>query len=209
MTDSTDITLFYIHDPMCSWCWGMRAQWQRLKQLLPDEVRVVSYVGGLAAHSDEPMPQAMQQDIQSAWRRIEEVIPGTRFNFDFWSANTPRRSTYPACRAITTAREMADQADAMTYAIQQAYYLQAKNPSDIDTLVEAAASIGLDAQAFSRRLQSQDIQQALHNELAKVREMGVYSFPSLVLQRGDALHTIKLDYNSADNMLREITSLLA
>ncbi len=204
MTEKADPTLFYVHDPMCSWCWGFRPVWQKLQQALPDSVQLISYVGGLAADSDEPMAEALQRDIQGAWRRIEQVIPGTRFNFDFWAQQTPRRSTYPACRSVITAREMADRADQMTHAIQQAYYLQAKNPSDLDTLVEAAASIGLDTDHFRRQIQSSEIEQALQAELATVRELGVYSFPSLVLQSGEALHNIQLDYNHANSMLAEI-----
>ena len=208
MPDQAAITLFYVHDPMCSWCWGFRKEWLKLKAALPPQIRLASHVGGLAPDSNEAMPEALQRDIQSAWRRIEQVIPGTKFNFDFWAKNTPRRSTYPACRAVITAREMADMADEMTYAIQQAYYLQAQNPSDIDTLVNAAESIGLDAGAFRQRLQSDEIQYALQAELARVRELGVFSFPSLVLQIGDELHGVKLDYNSADNMLRDIRQQL-
>ena len=37
-------------------------------------------------------------------RRIEGRIPGVRFNFDFWTHCTPKRSTYPACRAVIAAR---------------------------------------------------------------------------------------------------------
>jgi putative protein-disulfide isomerase len=208
MTDKPAATLFYVHDPMCSWCWGFRNEWLKLKASLPPSVQLVSYVGGLAPDSDKPMPEALQRDIQSAWRRIEQVIPGTKFNFDFWTQNTPRRATYPACRAVITAREMDGQADAMTYGIQQAYYLQAKNPSNIDTLVDVAESIGLEANDFRQRLQSDEVQQALEAELANVRDLGVFSFPSLVLRPGNELHGIKLDYISADNMLHEINRLI-
>ena len=209
MTNISNATVFYVHDPMCSWCWGFRPQWLKLKQSLPASLSLQTRVGGLAPDSDAPMPEALQRDIQSAWRRIQQVIPGTRFNFDFWTQNTPRRSTYPACRAVITAREMADRADDMTYAIQQAYYLQAKNPSDADTLIEAARGIGLDGDEFARRLASDEIRLALQNELAEVRELGVYSFPSVVLQSAGELHNIKLDYLSANNMLRDIEQTLA
>jgi hypothetical protein len=33
-------------------------------------------------------------------RRIERSVPGTKFNFEFWSRCRPRRATYPACRAV-------------------------------------------------------------------------------------------------------------
>ena len=45
--------------------------------------------------------------------------------------------------------------DAMIFAIQQAYYLNAKNPSDIDVLTECAVSIGLDADTFLQNIEGE------------------------------------------------------
>jgi hypothetical protein len=53
MTSSSD-TLFYIHDPMCSWCWGFRSVWQQLHQLGMDKASKIFYdalVGGLSQNS--------------------------------------------------------------------------------------------------------------------------------------------------------------
>jgi len=208
MATPSPAILYYVHDPMCSWCWGMRPEWLKLKQSLSTNIQLVTRVGGLAPDSDKAMAESLQQDIQSTWKHIQQVIPGTDFNFNFWDINTPRRSTYPACRAVITAREMADKENQMTYAIQQAYYLNAKNPSDSNTLIEAAGSIDLDTTEFESLLHSSQIQTAFETELEQVRSIGVYSFPSLVLQLGDQLHSIQLNYNSAQNMLRDIIQLL-
>jgi len=209
MKNKSPAILYYVHDPMCSWCWGFRTEWLKLKQLLPENIQIVSKVGGLATDSDEPMPEALQQDIQSAWKHIQQAIPGTQFNFDFWTDNTPRRSTYPACRAVLAAEQLADQGEQMTFGIQQAYYLNAQNPSDLDTLTDVATSIGLEADAFKNIMLSDGIKNALHDELAQVRSIDVYSFPSLVIEIDSRHHPVQLDYNSAQNMLAEITALLS
>ncbi len=209
MTNTSSTILYYVHDPMCSWCWGFREEWLKLKQLLPEHIQVVSKVGGLAEDSDEPMQESLQRDIQLAWQRIQQVIPGTRFNFDFWTDNTPRRSTYPACRAVLAAEQLAQKGVQMTFGIQQAYYLNAQNPSDLSTLIDVAISIGLDTNEFRDLILSDDIKTALHDELAQVRSIDVYSFPSLVLQINSRFHPVQLDYNSAQNMLEEISSLLS
>lgn len=209
MTDSTPITLYYVHDPMCSWCWGFRPTWMRLKQLLPPHIRVVSLLGGLAADSDEPMPLALRNTLMAAWQRIQHSIPGTEFNYDFWALNTPRRSTYPACRAVLAAGLLADRRDEMTLGIQQAYYLHAKNPSDPDILSEVAGGIGLDIDDFNRLMTSDKIEQLFEKELAQVHSLGVHSFPSLVLQQGEALDGVHLDYASAENMQNHINQLLS
>ncbi len=208
MNNSTSMTLYYVHDPMCSWCWGFRPVWQQIRQNLPAQIELVSWVGGLAPDSDEPMPQAMRDQLQSTWKRISEVIPGTQFNFDFWTLNTPRRSTYPACRAVIVARQMANMENEMTYAIQQAYYLQAKNPSDLETLCSLAQLIGLDADQFKQRMFSTDLMQDFEQELTAVRNIGVNSFPSLVLASGQSRFNIPINYTAAEAVLDDIHHLI-
>ena len=95
-------TLYFYHDPMCSWCWGYRPVSDRLAASLPDNVRLVKIVGGLAADSAEPMPQNLLDGLPNAWQKIHDLL-GTEFNFDFWTKCKPRRSTYPACRAVLAA----------------------------------------------------------------------------------------------------------
>ncbi len=204
--DST--VLYYVHDPMCSWCWGFRPVWQQVKTLLPKSIRLVSWVGGLAADNDQPMPDEMQQGLQGAWQRIQTTIPGTEFNYDFWSNNTPRRSTYPACRAAIAARQLANSEAEMTYGIQKAYYLQAKNPSDLSILVDVANSIGLDTGHFKSLMLSDEINHYLAEELNKVKSIGVNSFPSLVLEHNSERHGIKINYTSADSLMNTIKSYL-
>ena len=162
MTD----TLFYVHDPMCSWCWGFAATLDSVLEALPDDINVVHLLGGLAPDSNEPMPESMQQGLQQTWKQIADVIPGTEFNFAFWTDNTPRRSTWPSCRAVIAARRQSEDYERpMIKAIQRAYYLDAKNPSDSDTLLQCAKDIGCDGAVFSKDFESEDVSNEFLDEL--------------------------------------------
>ncbi|HAE73136.1 MAG TPA: DsbA family protein, partial [Gammaproteobacteria bacterium] len=68
-------TLFYIHDPMCSWCWGFSHTWNKVKNSLPSEINVQYILGGLAPDSSEVMPNKMREYIQMNWHKIEQKIP--------------------------------------------------------------------------------------------------------------------------------------
>ena len=205
---TTGCRLIYIHDPMCSWCWGFRPTFEQLCAGLPRHVSVACLLGGLAPDSDQPMPADMQMRLQQTWRQIQRRIPGTRFNFDFWQVCDPRRSTWPACRAVIAAREF-DMAleTAMITAIQHAYYLQARNPSDSTTLVSLAEDLGIDGMAFAHRLDAPETQATLADEIARSRRMGADSFPSLRLQIGDSLWPVPLDYTDAGVMSATIEAL--
>ena len=209
VTEATNTTLLYIHDPMCSWCWGFRPAYDALVCSLPEGVQVSRIVGGLAPDSSEPMPAEMREYLSQTWRTIQARIPGTRFNFDFWTDCEPRRSTYPACRGVIAARQQGMKWDEkMTDAIQQAYYLEARNPSDDATLVAVAGEIGLDAVQFEADLVSQQTAQTLGDEIDYCRTLGVQGFPSLALFAENHAMRIAVDHTSWRNMLNDITEFI-
>ena len=117
-------------------------------------------MGGLASDSDEPMDATTQAYVQSAWRSVGERT-GARFNHEFWDVCQPRRSTYPACRAVISAGLQISGARKRYYeAVQQAYYLEARNPSETATLIDLASEIGLDKVQFQQDLDSPQVQEA-------------------------------------------------
>ncbi len=191
--------LYYIYDPMCSWCWGYRPVWDILQQNLPKSIVVEYVAGGLAPDSESPMPVAQQQMIQNHWRTIEQKL-GTNFNHDFWRDNTPRRSTYNACRAAIAADKQSCQKP-MIDAIQQAYYLRALNPSDVDMLIGVAkelsqqASHTLDLGQFIADINSSETDKELARQVSLARELSQQGFPSLVLEVDGVIQQIPLDYS--------------
>jgi len=76
--------LIYVHDPMCSWCWAFRPVWASIRAALPEGLEVRNLLGGLAADIREPMPMELQRGICRIWQTIQQRVPGTEYNFDFW-----------------------------------------------------------------------------------------------------------------------------
>jgi len=203
-------TLYFVHDPMCSWCYAFRPVWTQIRQQLPAGIRVQYVLGGLAPDSDQPMPPETRAYIQDQWHKIIELVPGTLFNFEFWEKCQPRRSTYAACRAVLLARQHGREAEiAMIHAIQDAYYRQARNPSDDGTLCELTGQIGLDPDAFALALNAEATQEALLEDIRFARSIGGASFPSLFLQRNGAIQPIPHHYTDAAQVLRSIEAGLS
>ncbi|GAK83075.1 thioredoxin [Vibrio ponticus] len=202
--------LYYVHDPMCSWCWGYQPTWKQIEQALAHDFATsldIHYlVGGLAPDSDEPMPEEMQRQIAAYWHRISDYL-GTEFNHQFWTESTPRRSTYPACRAVLAAREQGAER-AMVTAIQKAYYLRALNPSDTPVLEQLAAELQLDCEKFSQDLHSDSLNQAMLREIAFARSIGGKSFPSLFFVRDEQVIEVASDYQDPHKTLERVRALI-
>jgi len=199
-------TLYYVHDPMCSWCWAYRPTWLQLRNNLPENIAWQYVVGGLAPDNDQPMPDDLRHTIQGHWRHIESTL-GTEFNHEFWTKCQPRRDTFKACRAvIAAARQQAE--EAMIEAIQKAYYLRAMNPSEPETLADLAAEMGLNRPQFVEDLGSVRTENEFQQQLSLRNRLGVRSFPSLVLQQDSHVFTIRHDYQDFRTTLKEIENHL-
>ena len=198
--------LIYVHDPMCSWCWGYKPTWQKLESALANILPIEYRIGGLAADSDQPMSADMQLQLQGIWQNISNQL-GTEFNFNFWRECQPRRSTYPSCRAALIARSF-NKEPQMIDAIQQAYYLKAQNPSDEDVLIKLCEKIGLDPCLFTQQLHSKELKRRFDDELNYVRSLPIQGFPSLVLIHNNRAYPIAINYIDWQHTLSEIQSYL-
>lgn len=193
----TENKLYYIHDPMCSWCWAYQPILMEVRKALDDRISIGNILGGLAPDTDVAMPLAMRNQIEAYWRRIEQEV-GTTFNFDFWQKADviPRRATYPACRAVIAAALQGCE-DAMIEMIQKAYYTRAMNPSDETTLLQLANELALDLDRFEVDLKSEKVQQILERQVAFSRSLPIQGFPSWVLESEGKYYPIPLDYHSS------------
>lgn len=205
--------LYYIYDPMCSWCYGFAPTWNKIQENLPSTIKVEYVVGGLAPDSSLPMSQETQLMVKGAWQTIQGML-GTEFNFEFWDKNTPRRSTYPACRAVLAAGTQNFEKEMIT-AIQQGYYLRALNPSDDNILIQLATELKneliqqeIDVDQFTLDLNSEEIEQDLISQISLSRKLTQRGFPSLVLRHNDATHFLEHDYQDHNATLSKINALL-
>ncbi|MBL4776074.1 MAG: DsbA family protein [Mariprofundus sp.] len=131
------------------------------------------------------------------------------FNFDFWTQCQPRRSTYPSCRAVIAARKQGMQHEqGIIDAIQTAYYLEARNPSDNNTLIDLAMQLHLQHDQFRSDFYAPETQTTLLQEIRQVQQMQAYGLPSLILHKNGSNHRITIDYNHAKPMLEQINSLV-
>ena len=192
---------------MCSWCWAFKPTWDKVKEALLGKVQIDYLLGGLAPDSSQPMTIETREYVKGNWKRIQEMIPDTRFNYDFWTSCEPKRSTYPACRAVICAKQQhPDFENLMIYGIQKSYYLEAQNPSNENVLIDIAESLGLDTEKFEIDFKSSHVNEILLNEIKLARSIDINSMPSLVLQINDTLKRINIDYLDDNYIVKQIIS---
>ena len=191
---------------MCSWCWGFSKTWSAIKSSLSDEISIQYVMGGLAPDSNEPMTDEMRDYIQTMWRKIERSVPGTKFNYDFWTNCSPRRSTYLACRAVIAIRKQNPSLEEqMINSIQHAYYIDAKNPSDDSTLIGLASKLDIDIEQFKKTLNDNETQSLLLKDISIAKQLDAQGFPSLFYKDSKDIRPLQIDYNNPRIILDQIS----
>ena len=192
---------------MCSWCWAFNPTWKKVRETLPIIINTNYLLGGLAPDSKIIMSPEIREYVMGNWKRIQKVIPDTKFNYDFWTLCEPKRSTYPSCRAVICAKNQRPEIEQlMINAIQQAYYLNAQNPSNEDVLIKIATDLDLDTERFKKDLRSTKVNETLLNEIELAQSISGNGFPSLVLNTDDKLKKINIDYLDANYIINQIIS---
>lgn len=200
--------LYYIADPMCSWCWGFSPVLESVSGVLPVEIPIRYVMGGLARDSEEPMSVETRSYVQSQWRLVAEQT-GAEFNWDFWKNCEPRRSTYPACRAVIAAgMQRPEGTEAMFNAIQRAYYLEARNPSNAETLAQLAGEAGLDADRFRVDLVSNHTDELLHKDFELRRSLHADKFPTMILDHDENQFWLAYGYEEEELVVDLLSSAL-
>ena len=195
--------LLYVADPLCSWCWGFAGVLAEIEPRLRADVRLELVLAGLAPDSDEPMPEEMRRYVQAAWRAVE-ARTGARFEHAFWERHRPRRSTWPACRAVLAA---GDRGREMFAAVQRAYYLEARDPSDRDTLAEIGVELGFERAPFAAAIDAPEARARLDEHFALRDRLGATGYPSVGVEREGELVLLTRGWVDADTLHDGLASM--
>jgi putative protein-disulfide isomerase len=200
-------TLIYIGDPMCSWCYGFAPEITKIKAGLPKDVGFQIVVGGLRPHGTETMAE-LADFLKEHWVEIHERT-GQPFAYDLLQQADFIYDTEPACRAVVTARKM-DESKALDFfkAIQHSFYAENNNTSFTKTYTDIATALGMDAGVFESLFLSDEIKAATATDFEVARQMGIHSFPSLVLKKGKEYFLVGRGYAEAEGILERLNQII-
>jgi putative protein-disulfide isomerase len=207
----------YIADPMCSWCYGFSLELSKLLETLPDaEVDIV--LGGLRAYNTEVMDDDTRQMILSHWQKVADV---SCLPFDMTGMNKPGfiYNTEPACRAVVTAKLLADDGapdDLLKVfrAIQHAFYAEAKDVTNEAVLAEVCVNAlnqngagAYDVESYLETLQSPSTHDETRQHFEQIQRWGIRGFPVLCVVKDNGLHMIASGYTQLENLQQALAEL--
>lgn len=207
--------LIYVGDPMCSWCYGFGKELSALTARYP-ALPLQIMVGGVRAGATDILDTSGKQFRLAHWDRVEQSS-GLAFNrAAFLARENFVYDTEPVCRAVVTARQLAPEAALLPLfrALQHAFYVDGLDTTDALVLAEVAAAAlakaghAVSASAFYRSWSDAATIAATQAEFARVRAIGVRSFPALLLEVDDQLIDISPGYAPAAQLESRLDAVL-
>lgn len=213
-TSTVPLSLIYIGDPMCSWCYGFGVPLGQLLQRFPD-VPLQLVLGGLRAYNTQVMDDALKDKLRGAWAGVAERS-GQPFSPALFERKDFVYDTEPACRAVVTVREHAPQlALAMYHAIQQAFYADGRDTTKAAVLGEIWDEVhGRTKEAwghinFLRDFESADMRQRTRDDFAQAQRWGVRGFPTLLAVANGQAQILSNGYAEAGMLGERLAQAIA
>lgn len=185
--------LHYIYDPLCGWCYAAEPLIAAAQALGAFEL--VMHGGGLMR--GQKIAPAMRQHIVSCDRRIGQLT-GQTFGEAYLNGLLQDPDTVldslPPITAIRTVAALGADPFSMQKAIQHAHYVDGRKVSRLDTLVELATELGIDAEAFHAAFaqQSEAVMSHIGESLQMLEAHGGGGFPTVLLEGEGGLRRLEI-----------------
>lgn len=201
-------TLWYIADPMCSWCWGFAPTIEAIRQRYAERLTIAIILGGLRPGTTQPIANRQREEILSHWHNVQRMT-GQPFQFKGAMPEGFIYDTEPACRGVVTASTLAP---SLTFpffsAIQQAFYVKQIDVTQPENIIQIAANLGMDDKQFLQVFSSEAMKQQTLANFGKTKRWGIGSFPSLILQNNENHHLLSSGYCPAETLYPQIDKLI-
>ncbi|SCX88989.1 putative protein-disulfide isomerase [Nitrosospira sp. Nl5] len=188
--------LWYIADPMCSWCWGFMPVIESIRHEYGGRLKVELLLGGLRPGTKDPMPSAQREEILRHWRTVQRTT-GQPFDFEGAMPEGFVYDTEPASRGVVAVSIINPKVIFPFFkAVQSAFYVEQRDVTNAAVLAQLAAGVGLEAQRFLRVFESDTARKRTLDHFNKARQWGVHGFPAVVMQNAAGYTPLTTGYRS-------------
>ncbi|MFZ1705520.1 MAG: DsbA family protein [Saprospiraceae bacterium] len=198
-------TLFYIGDPMCSWCYGFSPELDKVKLAFPDiPFRIV--VGGLRANGTESFP-SLKIFLKEHWEEVHHRT-SQPFSYEILNSNDLIYNTEPICRAVVVMRALSPSLEyAFFKDLQNAFYHENLDPTSLNTFIQLVKKHGVDEVLFEKLYSSPQYKKETEKDFQLSQSLGVNGFPSTVVLKNGQYHNIANGFKTSDQIIQQLVQL--
>ncbi|MEZ4826925.1 MAG: DsbA family protein [Bacteroidia bacterium] len=198
MDDQTKF--IYVGDPLCSWCYGISDELEKLRQAYTSYPFDI-VVGGLRTGETSPMGKYLKNFLFEHWGQVNE-LSGQPFSYGILDQESPFvYDTEKPCRAVVAFRHLKPESTLPFFkSIQHAFYRENLDTNQIDTYFPLLEPYGVEKDAFEEMFFQEEIRKETNDDFMWARQVGANSFPTMLLQHEGTLWAIAIGYSTFERM---------
>lgn len=204
-------SVVYVMDAYCGWCWGFSRRVGEFEAANRHRVAFTAINGGLFI-GDRAAAIASYPHIPEANERITRLT-GAVFGESYQALLNKGEMVMDSLDAAAGMAALRAQAPgrALTWAheLQAAFYGRGLSLSDPATIIEIAATHGLDEAAVLHSLEDGSATKQALADFDLVRQLGVASYPTLLFIDGTHVHGLPATGTALSALNQKLDALLA
>lgn len=192
------LTLLYIQDALCGWCYGMSPVMQQLYKEHQQDYNFVVLSGGMVRGSNVQPISGMAGYIRQASKQLEEVT-GVK-QTQAYHENILDKGTYitnsepPAIALLILKEQFPEQQVPLAAAIQNLHFVEGKDLNEVETYLPVVRQFGASEEKFKKKFTDKDYADMARQEFELVEKWGISGFPAVVLEAGEKLYLVAQGY---------------
>lgn len=200
--------LWYIADPMCSWCWGFAPVIAQIREEYATAFTLKLMPGGLRPGTAAPLLPEKRAQILQHWHTVHATT-GQPFTFEHALPETFIYDTEPACRGVVSASFINPEKTFPFFAaIQHAFYVGQKDVTQLATLAELAVHLAIPESQFVSAFQSDNAKQHTLEGFQRAAQWGISGFPTLVIESAAQRYLLTTGYRPFETLRQLLDSWL-
>ncbi|MBD77669.1 MAG: DsbA family protein [Crocinitomicaceae bacterium] len=200
-------TIYYIGDPLCSWCYGFAPQISKVKEHYQGDLEFKIIMGGLRPNNTETMKD-LGDFLKHHWEQVEERS-GQPFNYKLLEDHSFVYDTEPPARAVWVVRQLKPEVEfAFFKDVQLLFYSENRNTNQLDNYQKLIEKYNIDWNQFKELFHSEVAINGVKQDFQFSSQLGVRGFPSVLLKRKYQWFLVSNGYTDASNIQKTIDKVL-
>lgn len=200
--------LIYFGDPMCSWCWGIANNVQKLRNHFSKTLDFELVMGGLRPGGGDPWNKEMKSFLREHWDHVK-TASGQSFGYKLFEKEEFDYDTEPPSRAVVVVRNYKPEVEYDFFkAVQERFYVENEDPGQIDFYKPLCEQFGIPFNIFLTLFESEEFSEKVQEDFAKSRKFGIRGFPSVVFQNAEKAVMITNGFATFETMNERVDNLI-
>ncbi|MBP7741875.1 MAG: DsbA family protein [Aliarcobacter sp.] len=213
--EDINTTIYYIGDPMCSWCWGFSSVLKEVQNFCSsNNIDFKLKLGGLRPGGGDAWNEGFKSFLKNEWQNISQRT-GQKFTYTLLNKEHFNYDTTPVSKAVYIARILLNTKKdndktllEFFSSIQEKFYAYGEDSTKLEFFENICEKYNISFLEFSNFFNSAEIEKEIYLEFNEARSLTSGGMPSLVMIKEKKKNIISAGYNTYENIIKEINKYI-